>query len=289
MSARGPVLRRPKSSPTVWRRTTEIITPRLFVDEIFAKSIKADSIEGLSIWTNQIASLSAKYAGLNAGDSHNGTGGVPASVGNSLLNLDQFSVGSLSVALDASVLGRLSVTGALQVIDAAEFQGETTFARLASFLSDTVFQGKVSFGRSPTFSADTAGFATIEKGRKKVHVVFNQLYDQQPIVTVAMTRDVSPLLNNQADDTLRADVAAVERDFADQVFDSSLQYIVTEKDKTGFTILLSKDAPIDLQFSWIALAVDDAKSFTSGKAEASAPVVTPPIVPVILIPCCLRM
>ena len=32
--------------------STEIITPTLFADQIFAKSIKADSIEGLQIWTD---------------------------------------------------------------------------------------------------------------------------------------------------------------------------------------------------------------------------------------------
>ncbi|MFA9262801.1 MAG: hypothetical protein ACEQSB_05665, partial [Undibacterium sp.] len=255
--------------------STEIITPKLIVDEIIAKSIKADSIEGLSIWTNQIASLEAKYAGLATETATDGGTAVPAVAEKTLLNLEQFQVGNITVAFDASVLGKLSVTGALRVIDAAEFQGETTFASLVSFLSDTVFKGKVAFETAPTFGADTAGFATIEKGRKKVRVNFVEAYEKQPIVTVALTRDLSPLLDDQADADLKADVAAVEKDFAETVFDAGLQYLVTEKDKTGFTILLSKDAPTDLSFSWVAIAVKSAKTFESGKAEETKTEETP--------------
>jgi hypothetical protein len=263
--------------------SSEVVTPRLIADEIWAKSIKADSIEGLNIWTNQIASLSAKYAGLEAGTTGTATE-APVVAEKTLLDLDHFRVGNIAVAFDANVLGRLSVTGALKVIDAAEFQGETTFASLVSFLSDTVFRGRVAFDQAPTFGTDTAGFATIERGRKKVRVNFAEAYEKQPIVTVALTRDRSPLLDDGADADLRADVAAVEKDFAETVFESDVRYIVTEKDATGFTILLSDDAPTDLSFSWVAITVKGAKTFESGKAEEpkavepmDSPVATPPV------------
>lgn len=246
--------------------SSEVVTPRLIADEIWAKSIKADSIEGLAIYTNRIASLEAKYAGL-VPDAESAVGDVEATKEKTLLNLEQFQVGSIAVAFDANVLGKLSVTGALRVIDAAEFQGKTTFASLVSFLSDAVFRGKVAFETVPTFGTDTAGFATIEKGRKKVRVNFTEAYEKQPIVTVALTRDISPLLDEGADDDLRADVAAVEKDFAETLFEAGIQYLVTEKDQSGFTILLSKDAPTDLSFSWVAIAVQGAKTFESGKAE----------------------
>lgn len=271
--------------------STEIITPRLIVDEILAKSIKADSIEGLSIWTNQIASLSAKYAGLTAEASTGAPVEAPMATEKTLLNLEQFAVGTFTARFDASILGKLSVTGALQVIDAAEFQGKTTFANLVSFLSDTVFKGGVAFEKAPTFGVDTAGFATIEKGRKKVRVNFTEAYEKQPIVTVALTRDTSPLLDDQADSDLRADVATVEKEFAKSVFENNVRYIVTEKDRHGFTILLAEDAPADLSFSWVAIAVKGAKTFESGKAEEpkvdvptdvpvdiSPPPITPPVI-----------
>lgn len=248
--------------------STEVVTPRLIADEIWVKTIKADSIDGLTIYTNRIASLEAKYAGLDASAEANlASGDIEMTKEKTLLNLEAFSVGSIDVALDATILGRLSVTGALRVIDAAEFQGKTTFASLVSFLADTVFQGKVTFETAPTFGADTAGFATIEKGRKKVRVTFARAYEKQPIVTVAMTRDRSVLLDDNADADLVADVAAVEKDFAETFFDAGVQYLVTERDRTGFTILLSKDAPINLSFSWVAIAAEGAKTFESGKAE----------------------
>ncbi len=262
--------------------SSEVVTPRLIADEIWAKSIKADSIEGLAIYTNRIASLEAKYAGL-VPDTESTAGDVEVANEKTLLNLEQFQVGSIAVAFDANVLGKLSVTGALRVIDAAEFQGKTTFASLVSFLSDTVFRGKVAFETAPTFGADTAGFATIEKGRKKVRVNFTEAYEKQPIVTVALTRDISPLLDEDADDDLRADIAAVEKDFAETLFEAGIQYLVTEKDQSGFTILLSKDAPTDLSFSWVAIAVRGARTSESGKAEETKseesidpPVGTPP-------------
>lgn len=251
--------------------STEVITPRLIADEIWAKSIKADSIEGLAIYTNRIASLEAKYAGLvPTAAPEEAAGDIEMSKEKTWLNLEQFSVGSLAVALDATVLGKLSVTGALTVADAAEFQGETTFARLASFLGETLFRGPVAFEQPPTFGADTAGFATIERGRKKVRVDFETPYEEQPIVTIAMTRNVSPLLDSKSDDELRSDVAAVEKDFAESIFAADIRYIVTEKDRTGFTILLSDDAPADISFSWVALAVRGANTFESGRSEPTA-------------------
>ncbi|MFZ1627156.1 MAG: LamG-like jellyroll fold domain-containing protein [Candidatus Moraniibacteriota bacterium] len=251
--------------------STEIITPTLIVDQIFAKSIKADSIEGLQIFTDQLSSLSEKYAGLEAAANIESTSSEASNVAKEQLAvaMKNLSVDTLTVQMDGSVLGKLSVAGALTLSGPAEFRGETLFSKLATFLDETVFQGRVKFASAPTFGTDTAGFATIEKGRKKVHVTFDQSYEEQPIVTITLTRDVSPLLDEQADAALRADVAMVEADFAETMFDAGLQYVVTEKDKTGFTILLSKDAPSDLSFSWIALAVKDAKSFASGKAEES--------------------
>ncbi len=259
--------------------STEVVTPKLIVDEILAKSIKADSIEGLAIYTKRIASLEAKYAGLIP-DVAPETGDVEVAKEKTLLNLEQFRVGNIAVAFDANVLGKLSVTGALRVIDAAEFQGEATFASLASFLSDSIFKGRVAFEKAPTFGSDTAGFATIEKGRKKVRVHFTEVYEKQPIVTVALTRDLSPLLDADANEDLKADVAAVEKDFAETLFDAGIQYLVTEKDQTGFTILLSKDAPADLSFSWVAMAVKSAKTFESGKGSEEPKADIPAIQPV---------
>ncbi|QQR78619.1 MAG: hypothetical protein IPJ68_06140 [Candidatus Moraniibacteriota bacterium] len=248
--------------------STEIITPKLIVDEIFAKSIKADSIEGLSIWTDQIASLQEKYAGLEAAPltDTTGTSAVPPSLA---VAMKQLATDSITVQLDGSILGKLSVEGALRIGGDAQFDGNTVFARLASFLGDTLFQGKVFFEQAPTFGSNTAGFALIEQGAKHVRVSFDESYEEQPIVTITLARDTSLLLDEAASAELKADVAAVDQDFAETVFESDVRYIITEKDQTGFTILLSEAAPVDLQFSWVALAVKGAKPFVSDKRETS--------------------
>lgn len=237
--------------------STEVITPMLFVDQIVANSIKADSIEGLQIFTDQIGSLQEKYAGLEAatkiGDASQETS---TAVKEQLaIAMKQLSVDTLTVQMDGSILGKLSVVGALRIGGDAQFDGDTLFAKLTTFIGDAVFKGKVTFEKTPTFGSDTAGFAIIQKGSKKVRVSFETAYAQQPIVAVNLTNEVSPLLDDQADKDLKADIALVEKDYLETVFGADMKYVVTEKSKQGFTIVLSKKAPVDLQFSWVAIAV----------------------------------
>jgi hypothetical protein len=47
------------------------------------------------------------------------------------------------------------------------------------------------------------------------------------------------------------------------IFDNDTRFIVTRKNVHGFTILLNKPATTSIGFSWIALAVKNAKLFTS--------------------------
>ena len=250
----------------------EIITPTLFADKIFAKSIKADSIEGLQIWTDSIASLQEKYAGLNSAAPADTSDATAQTVAKQLtVAMKNLSADTLTVELDGSILGKLSVAGALRIGGDATFSGNTIFERLVSFFGDILFKGGVAFEKTPTFSADTAGFAVIEKGAKEVHVAFGEPYENQPIVAVTLTNDQSPLLDNKTDAALAADIAAVEKDYLKQVFDADTRYIVTEKSSTGFTIVLSKKAPQDLKFSWVALAVEKASTSVSQKSQEENP------------------
>ena len=174
-------------------------------------------------------------------------------------------------------MGKLSVAGALHIGGDAQFDGDTIFSKLASFIGDTLFKGGVVFERAPTFGADTAGFAIIRKGEKKVRILFGTEYVKQPIVTVSMTNDVSPLLDDEVDKDLKADIALVEKDYLDTVFDADVKYIVTEK-STGFTIVLNKKAPADLQFSWVAIAVQRAGTAVSAGGSEEE-IVSDPIAP----------
>lgn len=247
--------------------SSEVVTPALYADQIFAKSIKADSIEGLSIWTNQIASLEQKYAGLRADVGEGDTVvGSPVMTEKTLLNLEKFTVGSFVASLDASVLGKLTLTGGMTVGGDSEFSGNATFAKLAHFFGKTLFKGAVSFEQAPSFGGDTAGFAVIEKGAKKVRIAFDVPYEKQPIVTATLTNDASPLLSD-ADESLKKDIEVLEKEYLDSVFDKDIRYLVTEKSPRGFTLVLAEKAPRDLQFSWMALSVDKAKSFNSEKEK----------------------
>lgn len=256
--------------------TGEIISPTIIADTIFAKRIKADQIEGLQVFTDALSSLSEKYAGLSAPAVTDPTQ-TPVAQQQLAVAMKNLSVDTLAVQLDGSILGKLSVTGALQIGGAAQFDGDTVFSKLANFLGDTFFHGNVVFDKVPTFGTDTAGFAIIKKDEQRVRVTFEAPYPRQPIVAVTLTNDQSPLLEGETDAALIADVTAVEQDYLDTVFDADLKYVVTEKSATGFTIVLNKKAPYELQFSWVAIAVKRATTAVSQGADLIPEVKDPPV------------
>jgi frataxin-like iron-binding protein CyaY len=120
------------------------------------------------------------------------------------------------------------------------------------------------FEQVPTFSSNTAGFAVIAEGAQSVTVNFDEAYVKQPIITVSLTNNESPLLEG-ADKSLQNDIQAVEDDFTSSYFESDIKYIVTKKSAHGFTIVLNKHAPRELSFSWVAIAVSGAKTSYSEK------------------------
>lgn len=132
--------------------------------------------------------------------------------------------------------------------------GQANFAGLTFFTNDVSFAGKVIFGQQaefalpPIFNADTAGFALVKKGDREVRVLFTEPYMNTPVVTTSVTFEKNDIIN---------------KIFADQFFAQNISFVVLEKDQTGFTIMLNKEALEDVQFSWIALAVKDAKTFES--------------------------
>ncbi len=59
---------------------------------------------------------------------------------------------------------------------------------------------------------------------------------------------------------------------------SIFQYFVVNKSQNGFTIILNKNAPRNIRFSWSALAVRDAKVYESVmEGLVFSPVVTPDV------------
>ncbi|NDB61058.1 hypothetical protein EB001_21845 [bacterium] len=116
-------------------------------------------------------------------------------------------------------------------------------------MSDAQFFG------TPYFTTDTAGFAIVKKGTKKVTVVFNKEYLEQPIVNTSISLNESTSTDQGA--------SAVEA-----IFNQDIRFLITNKSKKGFTITLNKAVSEDVQFSWIALAVKGAKTFESEEIKS---------------------
>jgi hypothetical protein len=230
-----------------------VITPTLYADTIFAKTIKAESIEGLELFTNKIGSLDAKYQALSDSVTVAGEGNAE--------DLKVLSLDSAEIKVALDVLGNITADGGLTVGGEANFNGDTVFNKLATFFGITTFKDQVNFDATPVFNQDTAGFAVIKEGQQRVAVTFTSDYQGQPIVSVTPTNEQSVLLEdgNVSGETA-ADIAELEADFQENFFESDVKYLITNKHKSGFTIVLNKPAQRDLVFSWVALAVNDAET-----------------------------
>ncbi|MBA3732859.1 DUF5011 domain-containing protein [Patescibacteria group bacterium] len=149
-----------------------------------------------------------------------------------------------------SVNGGVTITGGLTV----DSIGSANIP--LSILSDTTF-----FGR-PYFTSDTAGSAVVVKGDRKVDIVFDRDYISIPIVNATISL-------NGASTTVALEESILQGD---------MRFIVSRKTTHGFTIVLNKDAVEDLNFSWTAFAVKDAKPFNSQGSNQSASDKTSPII-----------
>jgi hypothetical protein len=110
--------------------------------------------------------------------------------------------------------------------------------------------GEVYFIGRPYFTSDTAGFAVVNAGDSAVNVTFDRPYLEQPIVNGSISANATSTAGS-------LDL------FAQNVFNNGIQFIITNKSEQGFTIQLNKPASVDIPFSWIALAVQGAKTFSS--------------------------
>jgi hypothetical protein len=147
----------------------------------------------------------------------------------------------------------------------------TALKDAVTFKSDTVF-----FGR-PYFNSDSGGFAVIKQGAKSVDVTFDKDYIDPPVVSAGISLADDPALKGETDQS-KIDAAHAAQDaLTQQLFDSGMQYIVTHVNEHGFTIMLNKPAPVDISWSWTALAVKGAKLFSSKTVDVTA--VAPPAAP----------
>ncbi len=117
------------------------------------------------------------------------------------------------------------------------------FKNLIEFFGNVIFHADVTFLGHTTFNKDTAGHALIKAGESEADINFDREYLNTPIVT--------------------ANVNLVDGIKIDEV----PSYAVYNVSTKGFKIKLFKLAAFDLNFSWVALAVND-------KNKSTNPVVT---------------
>lgn len=225
---------------------------------VFGGSLTADSLTVNHILSPDISSLQNILAGLASQASS-----TQASVNNLQQQFNNFAsttqadVENFHASLGGASSSILSLQDLVKDGQALTFSGPVTFASGTKLSTITALDnggitinGDVYFVGTPYFSTDTAGFAIIKANDTSVDITFGQAYLDQPIVNASISQNAT------------STAGALDL-FANSVFGSDIRYIITNKSQQGFTILLNKPAPADIQFSWIALAVRSAKTFSS--------------------------
>jgi hypothetical protein len=169
--------------------------------------------------------------------------------GRDLINEDNVS----EIFIDRLVAGLEIITpniltNNITVKNESSFDGLTYFNGEVNFLNKITFNNEVEFKLPPLYNSDTAGFAVIKEGSKKVRVVFENTYMSTPVVNSNITYN-----GEEGNGSINPK----------EFFEEDIKYLITEKSESGFTIILNKEAPFNISFSWVALAVKDPKIFES--------------------------
>ncbi len=220
--------------------TNQLITPTVIADMIRAKTIKADRIEGMEIYTDKLGALTDQYNSLQQEVNQLAQGGNTPS-GSTV----KFANGQFGVSLVS--LGSIESKGGLTVGGDALFNGKSTFAGLVQLLNDVNAQGRV------TFNKDSGGSAVIKKGANKVTVTFDKPYTQQPVISASLL-----VVQKTLSDGTQEDISVTQQ----RLFDAGYSYLVSNLNTKGFTIVLNKKAIEDLNFTWNAVSIKDAATAT---------------------------
>jgi hypothetical protein len=205
-----------------------------FSGQLTAKTIKADTIEGLSVMTdkivlNKLNTLISENRSLNKD--------IPIS--------------------NQAVLGASINKNGLTIDVPAEFKSKSIFDSIVEFVSHVIFRGDVDFLGRPTFNADTGGYATIRQGEDSIRVDFSKEYQYPPIVNASIV----------IDDVDQTDPVAVkiQKDMEESLFNDSAGFIITQRSAKGFTIKLKQPSLHDLKFNWTAIAIKDPLNAINNK------------------------
>jgi hypothetical protein len=238
------------------------------IDGLDVVSSRVDQLQATTALLNQhIASVEAafdEYVASHSGEMTHQESPVPTGI----LSLD-----GLLVSKDATVSGTLHVGGStlvegiLSVIDTITSKN-LLIGEWADFMGNSIFRGNTLFEGRPTFNNDTAGFAVVKAGQNEIDVTFDKEYETMPVVNVNMIIDDSIPLNDQ-----EASASAV--------LSQDVKYIVTKQTTKGFAIQINHSAGSDLRFSWVAIAVKDAKTSGVSATPTPLPTVIPTSIPTI--------
>jgi hypothetical protein len=101
----------------------------------------------------------------------------------------------------------------------------------------------------------------VASGTREVFITFEREYIEKPVVqaTISFKNTTSTVTSTEGVVTTTDWSLLESRENA--VFDQDIRYIVTRVSSTGFVIKLNKNAPFDIEFDWLALAVKNPKIF----------------------------
>jgi hypothetical protein len=218
------------------QNTSNLFSDKIVARTIIADKIKANSIEGLEIFTDQISGLSDEMAKMKA----------------------QMSSSSavLSASTEPIISPTETPTGPL-----AGLSNNLLIKTLAEFWGRVTFKDQVNFEKTALYNQDTAGYAVINVDDDQVDVVFNNEYDQVPVVNASLV---------------------VDNDKIADILGENYSFTVTDRNTKGFSIKLGKKAKTDLKFAWSVVSVKDAKTYQR-PTPTPLPTIEPTIEPTLFI------
>ena len=224
----------------------KVISPEIIAGIITAKTIRADHIEGLEIFTDKLSSISKDVAVLAASTQS----GQFVSTASGMLSVADLNInGLVAISGDISVKGNAVLEGMLTVLKTITTPN-LLVSDFASFFGDVLFKGNTKFEGRPTFNSDTAGFAVVKTQDTSVTVNFDNEYTDMPVVTASIVLSKS---KDKLNDTK----------LEEQVLSGNVSYVITQRTTKSFVIKLNKPLDQDVSFSWVALSVTDAKTHNS--------------------------
>jgi hypothetical protein len=250
----------------------EVVAPRIITEELIAKTIKAEKIEGLELIVSDKISLAKSYPNTKEVLSYEdliASAEARLQSNTASLSAQKLTIAGIDVDVDGLVtLIRLRLKGSalfegiVNVVDTLT-TNNLIVSGLSTFFGDVVFKGSTQFDRPVVFNSDAGGTAEIKKGEKYTEVKFSKEYDQVPIIQVTnqipdITEDLYTKYIEQGvclkDDKIEECQIRIE----EQAF-INIPYLITKKTTKGFVILLQKESAIDRQFGWFAITVSRNK------------------------------